>query len=293
MSGTTRGILFMVAATLVFALMDGMSRLLAERYNVFMVVMIRYWFFAGFVVVRAMRSPGGLAGAAASAYPWLQGLRGMLLALEVVVTVTAFVWLGLIETHALFASYPLMISALSGPVLGERVGWRRWAGIGAGFVGVLIILDPGARVFSPGALIALLGALMIAGYSLATRYVSHRDSAVTSLFWAGTTGAVIMTGIGLFNWQGIAMGDWPLVALLSGASLLGHWLLIKCYDAAEASVVQPFAFLQLVFISILGVTFFAETLRAKVVIGTLLVVAAGIFTLWRDRQGGGARPSGH
>ncbi|HHB80930.1 MAG TPA: DMT family transporter [Aliiroseovarius sp.] len=281
---TRKGILFMVAATATFAMMDAMSRHVAARYSVILVVMIRYWFFAAFVLVQAARRPGGLRAAAGSAFPLLQALRGVLLAAEVCFTVTAFVLLGLIETHALFASFPLMIAALSGPVLGERVGWRRWVGIGAGFVGVLIILDPGSGVFSPGALIALSGALIFATYGLLTRYVARQDSATTSLFWTGITGAVVMSAVGAFFWQPIALQDGGWVLTLSAASLLGHWLLIKCYDAAEASVVQPFAFLQLVFITLLGVGLFGESLRTNVVIGAAIVVAAGLFTLWRGRS---------
>ena len=283
MSPATRGILFMVAATFVFAVMDGLSRIAAERYSVILVVMVRYWFFAGFVLIRALRAPGGIRGAAATHHPALQVLRGVMLAAEVVVTVTAFVWLGLIETHALFASYPLMIAALSGPVLGERVGWKRWTGIIVGFVGVLIILDPGRRVLEPQALIALAGALIFALYGLITRKVAGRDDATTSLFWTGTVGAVSMTAIGAFFWQPIAPADWPLILTLSIAGLVGHWLLIKAYEAAPASTVQPFAFLQLVFIAVIGVTFFAEDLRSGVVIGAGLVVAAGLFTLSRSR----------
>ena len=283
MSPATRGILFMVAATFVFAVMDGLSRIAAERYSVILVVMVRYWFFAGFVLVRAMAAPGGIPAAARTHHPFLQVLRGVMLAGEVVATVTAFVWLGLIETHALFASYPLMIAALSGPLLGEHVGWRRWTGVAVGFVGVLIILDPGHRVLEPRALIALAGALIFALYGLITRKVAARDNATTSLFWTGAAGAVAMTAIGAFYWQPIAPADWPLIGALSIAGLLGHWLLIKAYAAAPASTVQPFAFLQLVFIAGIGVTFFAEDLRPGVVIGAGLVVAAGLFTLSRSK----------
>ncbi len=282
-----RGILLMVAATAVFALMDAMSRHVAARSGVIVVVMVRYWFFAAFVLVRAARSPGGLRATAESATPVLQALRGLLLAGEVCLTVSAFVLLGLIETHALFASYPLMVAALSGPVLGERVGWRRWAGIGAGLAGVLIILEPGARMLSSGALVALGGALAFAVYGLLTRLVARDDSAVTSLFWTGVTGALAMSAAGVFYWQPIAAEDWGWVLALSAASLLGHWLLIKCYEVAEASVVQPFAFLQLVFVALLGVGIFGEALRWNVVVGAGVVVAAGLFTLWRAPPGAG------
>ncbi len=123
-NNTRLGILLMVATTLVFAMQDGISRHLAGRYNVYMVVMIRYWFFAAFVVVLAIQRGGGLSQTAATRQPVLQVVRGVLLVAEICVTVTAFVLLGLVETHAVFASYPLLITALSGPVLGERVGWK-------------------------------------------------------------------------------------------------------------------------------------------------------------------------
>ena len=138
------GIWLMVATTFVFAMQDGLSQHLAGTYNVMMVVMVRYWFFAAFVMVVASRRAGGLRAAAATQQPLLQGFRGLLLATEICVMVVAFTYLGLVESHAIFACYPLLIAALSGPVLGEKVGWRRWLAIGVGFVGILIILQPGA-----------------------------------------------------------------------------------------------------------------------------------------------------
>jgi len=130
---TPLGIGLMVATTFVFALQDGISRHLAAEYNVMMVVMIRYWFFAAFVLVMAARETGGIARAARSAMPFLQVFRGVLLVVEINIMVLAFVYLGLVESHAVFACYPLLVAALSGPVLGEHVGWRRWTAIAVGF----------------------------------------------------------------------------------------------------------------------------------------------------------------
>ena len=124
------GILLMIGAALIFSAQDAISRHLAEAYNVFMVVMIRYWFFAAFVIWVARRQAGGFRAAVRSGFPFLQVLRGTLLIAEVCVMVVAFMRLGLVETHAMFAAYPLIVAALSGPVLGEKVGWRRWAAIG-------------------------------------------------------------------------------------------------------------------------------------------------------------------
>jgi drug/metabolite transporter (DMT)-like permease len=223
-----------------------------------------------------------LRAAVHSHYPLLQALRGIILAGEVAVMVVAFVKLGLIESHAVFVCYPLLVAALSGPVLGEKVGWRRWAAIGVGFCGVLIILQPGYGVFSPWALVPLLSAFMFAVYSLLTRYVARKDSPAVSFFWTGTAGALAMTLPGLWHWEPMQTADWGWMAALCCTACFAHYLLIKSYAVAEASAVQPFAYLQLVFVSGLGITLFGETLRWNVALGASLVVAAGLFTLWRS-----------
>ncbi|WP_293451572.1 DMT family transporter [Planktotalea sp.] len=277
------GIGLMIATTFVFAIQDGISQHLAREYNVMMIVMIRYWFFAAFVIAVASRATGGLRNAVRTEQPKVQIFRGVLLAAEICVMVQGFVFLGLIESHAVFACYPLLIAALSGPVLGENVGWRRWAAIGVGFIGMLIILQPGTGVFSVYALIPLASALMFALYGLLTRYVARKDSAATSFFWTGVSGAVLMTFAGFIFWEPMSTGNWYWMALLCCTGAGGHFLLIKTYEVAEASSVQPFAYLQLVFASSLGLIIFAEQLRSNVVIGASLIVAAGIFTLLRER----------
>ncbi len=281
---TRLGIWLMVATTFVFAMQDGISRHLAENYNVLMVIMIRYWFFAAFVIALAVRQAGGIRHAAATRQPWVQAFRGVLLAAEVCVMVLGFTYLGLIESHAIFIAYPLLIAALSGPVLGESVGWRRWIAIAIGFVGVLIILQPGYGVFHPAALLPLLAAFMFALYGLLTRYVARLDTAAVSFFWTGTTGAVAMTLVGIWFWEPMTAGDWAWMALLCCTAVLAHWLLIKCYEVAEASAVQPFAYLQLVFAAALGFTVFGDVLRLNVAFGAVVVIAAGLFTLWRARR---------
>ncbi|MDX8350006.1 DMT family transporter [Cognatiyoonia sp. IB215446] len=278
------GILLMIATTFVFAVQDGISRHLAENYNVIMIVMIRYWFFAAFVITIATRQSGSIRAAAATKQPILQITRGTLLALEICVMVSAFVLLGLVESHAIFACYPLLIAALSGPVLGEKVGWRRWVAIGIGFIGVLVILQPGYTVFAPAAAVPLLSALMFALYGLLTRYAARRDSAATSFFWTGTSGAVVMTVAGVWFWEPMSAVDWQWMAALCITGAGGHWLLIKTYEVAEASAVQPFAYLQLVFASAIGLLLLDETLRPNVALGAAIVVGAGLFTLWRERQ---------
>lgn len=273
----------MVGTTIVFAIQDGLSLHLSSTYNVYMVVMVRYWFFAAFVMTVSAKQAGGLRNAARTKQPILQGFRGVLLAAEICIMVTAFTLLGLVESLAIFSAYTLIVAALSGPILGESVGWRRWAAIGVGFCGVLIILQPGIGVFSPYAIIPVISAFMFALYSLLTRYVARLDSTVTSFFWTGVMGCVLMTMVGAFHFENMTSNDWVLMLCLCCTGATGHWLLIRCYEVAEASAVQPFTYLQLVFGSTIGVLIFGEAVKLNVAVGAAIVVTAGLFTLWRAR----------
>ena len=278
------GIFLMVITTIVFASQDGLSKYLATEYNVYMVVMIRYWFFAAFIMTISSRKPGGVKQVAKTKTPLLQIFRSLVLVAEMCVTVLAFTLLGLAETHAIFASYPLIIAMLSGPILGEHVGWRRWLAICVGFFGILIILNPGNGIFSPYALVPLAGAILFALYGLLTRYAGQYDNSSTSFFWTGIVGCIAMTAIGLNFWDPVSQADWSIMLILSASGMLGHFLLIKCYEVTEASAVQPFAYLQLIWASLIGVIIFGEKITTNVLLGACIIVGAGLFTLWRERK---------
>jgi drug/metabolite transporter (DMT)-like permease len=288
---TRLGILLMIATTFIFSMQDGLSRHLAEATNPVMVVTIRYWFFALFVIALSASRPGGVRAVARTRQPVLQIFRGVLLVVEVVVTVWAFTLLGLVEAHAIFAAYPLMVAALSGPVLGERIGWRRWTAIGAGFVGVLVILRPGFQAVSLGTLVALVAALMFAVYGLLTRYAARQDSAATSFFYTGVAGAAAITLSVPWYWDPMqSAADWAMMGALCLSGALGHFLFIKAYDLAEAGDIQPFAYFQLFFASAVGVLVFGDTIDPVSAAGAAIILASGLYTLWRARirarQGG-------
>ena len=149
-------------------------------------------------------------------------------------------------------------------------------------MGVIIVLQPGLKVFKSQAAIPLAAALMFALYGLLTRYAARQDNAVTSFFWIGTVGSVAMTTIGVWFWEPMVGIDWGWMFMLCITGALGHRTLINCYEVAEASAVQPFAYLQLVFASIIGIIVFGETVRINVAVGVSLIVAAGLYTLWRQ-----------
>ena len=280
---TRRGVGLMLASVVIFSAQDGITRHLTVLYPVQMVVMLRFWFFALFVIWLSALQPGGLRAAVRTAHLPLHVVRGLLLVGQICMVGLAFAHNGLIETHSLLISYPLMVAALSGPILGEKVGWRRWTAILLGFAGILVMLRPGLSVFSVWSMLPLLAALIFAVYALLTRFAARKDSAQVSFFWTGIIGALGMTVFGLPVWTNMASADWAWMLLLCCTSCAGHYFLIRAYAVAEASAIQPFAYLQLVFIALMGIFLFHETLRVSVIFGSAIVIAAGMFTLWRQR----------
>lgn len=280
-----RGVVFMVAAMVVFSIQDGISKLLAADAPAIFIVMIRYWAFAAFVMALSTQRPGGMMAQAQTRHPLVQVCRGLMLVTQIVLITASFVALGLAETHAIMAIHPLITAALGAFILREHVAWPQWCAIVAGFAGILIILQPGTGVLNAWAFVPLLCAGLFAGYAILTRWVGADDTAGVSFFYTGVAGAVGITLIGPFYWSELSATAWMWMAVLCVTGALGHYLLIRAYDVSQAAVLQPYAYLQLVMTSVMGVALFSETLDAPLIIGSMIVVAAGLFALnWQRRQ---------
>lgn len=284
MLSSHRGYLYAFAAFSIFAIQDGISRHLGTYYPPVFVAMMRYWAFAIFAVVIAARSAGGLGSAISANRPVLQFARGALLALQVVLSIQSFKMVGLAQTHSLISASPLIVAALSVPLLGESVGWRRWSAILVGFIGVLIILKPGDQGFDPTILVTVLASIMLALYSVLTRLGSRTDTAATSFFYTGVAGAITLSFIGPFYWTTMVPIDWLWLLALCLTGMSGHYLLIRALEMTDAASIQPFTYYQLVVVSTLGVVLYGEMLRSNMLIGSAVVVAAGLFTVWREIQ---------
>ena len=276
------GIILMVITTFMFSSMDGLSRYLAENNNVFTLVTMRYWFIAFVMIVTCLFIKNRISDILNTNQPYIQFSRGVILSLNNCLVVYTFTLLGLVETHAIIACYPLIVAGLSVPFLGERFGWRRWMAIFTGFIGVIIILRPNTHVITEGSIFAIVGAIMFAVYLILTRYVSRSDTAITSFFWTGIGGTVTMSLISLFIWNNILKEDYLWLLLMCILSAGSHFMMVKTLQVAEASVVQPFSYLQLVFGSIIGVTIFSESIDLMIIIGALVVIGSGLFTTWRE-----------
>lgn len=279
-----KGIWLMVAAVAAFAAQDGFSKHLAGEYSTQMIIMIRYWAFAAFVILLALRRPEGPRAAIRSKRLGAHLVRSCLLVAEICLIVWGYTLIGLIESHAVFAICPLLIVALSGPILGERIVWQRWAAVAAGMLGVLVILRPGMGVFSWAALLPLIAAFFFALYSVLTRLTTRDEPTFPAFFWPGVIGAVLMTGIGLPYLEPMAPQDMAFLAVYCALSIFSHWLLLKCYEQIEAARVQPYAYLQIVFVTIIGITIYGEVLELPVALGTAIIVAAGLYALSLERK---------
>ena len=284
MTNSTKGVLLMVLTVLAFAIQDGFSRLLAGNYNTLMVVMIRYWIFGAFVLALALRRPEGPRAATRSRHIWTHALRAILLVAEICLMVWSYTLIGLINAHAVFAACPLIVVALSGPLLGERISGLRWLAVGLGCAGVILILQPGGEVFSWPALLPLASAFMFALYSVLTRLTTLDEPSFPALFWPPIIGGVVITVVGLPYLESVSARDAVFLIIYGLISVLSNILLQRTYETVEASVVQPFAYLQIVFVAMIGVTFFDEALMPHVVAGVAVVVAAGIFALLLQRR---------
>ena len=282
LSDNARGAVLMTVAMAAFTLNDTAMKLAMQSVPLFQAIGLR-GLLATFALLVIGWRMGGLRLALPVRDRWLLALRSAAEVLGTLTFLAALNHMPLANLSAILQVLPLAVTLGAALVFGERVGWRRWSAIAVGFAGVLIILQPGLRVFSPAALVPLLAAFLFALYGLLTRYVSRGDSASVSFFWTGTVAALAMTPLGLWYWEPMTRADWGWMALICCTAALGHWMLIRAYEVAEASDVQPFAYFQLVFASAIGIFLLGEALDRHVAIGAGVVVSAGLFTLWRQR----------
>ena len=203
----------MILATLCFGIMDGVSRYLAEEYNVFIINMYRSWVLVLFVLIYSIKK-GGIKQVSSSKKPLIQIIRGILLISCVCIGVYSFTVLGLVAAHTIIAIYPLLVLPLSYYFLNEKIGWRRWSAVFIGFFGIMIILNPISMSFDFNMIWPLILACLLAIYSILTRNISAYDNSETSFFWVAIVGGVVMTIIGPFFFELLVLKDIPWFLLL-------------------------------------------------------------------------------
>lgn len=276
------GILLVIAASFGFASMDAMSKVLAQDHAILQILWFRYMVFTVFALAIARRR--GARRTLISQRPWLQAFRALLLVAENAVFVLAFRYLPLADVHALGASAPLMVVALSVVLLGETAGIRRWSAVLVGFVGVLIIIRPGLQEIEWPLLIPLVGALMWALYQILVRLCSRTDGSDTTLLWSALVGLAATSVTGPFMWVPPDREAWVLLVVLAVAGSLAHYALINGLQLAEASAVQPYTYTLLVFAAFWGLVVFGDIPDAWTILGATIIVGSGLYTWYRERQ---------
>ncbi len=278
---TVKGIVALVVATLFFAGQDAVTKYLTETIPIAQIIFVRFFFFAIFALVFAARRIG-IRTAFISSRPGLQILRGLLIVGEI----SLFAWclqvMGLAEMHAIFASFPLVITVLSIPMLGEQVGWRRWLAVGIGFIGTLIIIQPGNGGINLYAILVMICVVMFAVYNLLTRKVSRQDHFETSLLYFGVVGFIVSAVVIPFFWQPVSFGELGWLLIISTTSIIGHLLLIKALQLAPAVILQPFNYFVLVWAIGIGYFVYQEVLNTTELLGAGLVVLSGIYIARRE-----------
>lgn len=263
-----------------FAGMDAMSKFLVRDYPVAQTLWVRYALFTVFALLVA-----GRRASLRSARPWLQAGRGLLGVLENAIFVLAFAYLPLADAHAVAATSPLLVVALSAAFLGEKAGLHRWLAVFGGFLGVVIIIRPGFQVLNWPLAIPLSGAMLWAAYQVLTRLLAGVDRMETTLLWTAVSGLAITSVWVPWVWKPPTPGAWVLLAGVGTLGSLSHFALIEALDRAEAGAVQPYAYTLLVWAAMLGVVVFGDVPDRWTMVGACVVVLSGLYTWYRDRFG--------
>ena len=275
----------MCGAVACFGCLDSTAKYLNRHMDTMEVVWARYTsaFLLAFVLSNPVTRPGLLR----TSRPLLQIARSALLLFSTGLNFFAVRYLQLDQTMAIMFSTPFFVAILSGPMLGESIGWRRWLAIGVGFVGVVLVARPGAGGIHPAALLSLGGAVCYAVYAITTRLLARTDSNATTLFYSNLIGALAMLAVLPLFWT--TPRDPLIIVLMVGMGFwgsLGHYLLIAGHRLAPAAVLSPFIYTQLIWAMVLGYLVFADVPSRFTLAGAGIVVASGLYNLHRERVGG-------
>ncbi len=273
------GILLTIAAGSSMAIMDAISKHLTGSFNVVQVLWSRYFFHTIIVVVYLLATRS--RSVFKSNRPVIQLQRSFALFAATAAMYTSLVYLPLADAAAVQHVAPVLVTIISAIFLGEKVGLRRFGAVVAGFVGVLIIIQPGADFKLP-TLLPLITAFMLAIFLIQTKTLQDQDDAYTTLFYSTVVGVVVFIVIVPFVWRQPTLSEFLLMCVQGSLGAIGHLALIKGFKYASASVLAPFLYSQLLVSVILSVTFLADPLTIMMLAGASLIVASGIYIWHRE-----------
>lgn len=261
---------------------DALAKGLGAEYPVFQILFLRNLIAAPFTVLIALRM-GGRA-ALRSHRPLAHLLRGALWVGAAWLFFTSIGRMGLAEATALVFVAPLFITALSALFFGEKVGRWRWSAVAAGFVGVLIVIRPGAETFQPIALLPVATALVYAALMLGARLLDPRESVWTLLLWLTGMGGAISALIAPFVWVPVAAADLPLFFAFALFGTAGMTMMTQAFRSAPASLIAPLDYTALIWAAGLGWIFWGEIPDAAAWLGAAIIIAGGALVIWREAR---------
>jgi drug/metabolite transporter (DMT)-like permease len=276
------GIALMVGAGFLFTVMDATAKYLGQRYPVVEVAWGRYLFAT--LTLPLMASRGGGFASIRSNRLGLQLLRSLFLLGSTFFFWAAIKFIPLADATAIGFVGPLMVTALSVPILKERVGPRRWAAVVVGFLAALVIIRPGPGMANPAALLPLASASCFALYAICTRILSRSDGWATTLIWSASVGLVILSALAPFDWRTPDARGWVELAFLGLLGSLAHLLMILAYARAPASILAPMSYLQLIWSTVLGLALFGNFPDGWTLAGGGAIAASGLYVIHRERR---------
>jgi drug/metabolite transporter (DMT)-like permease len=216
---------------------------------------------------------------------WLQVARSLLLFGSTVLNFFALQYLQLTQTLSIQFAMPLLVALLAGPMLGEWVGPRRLAAILIGFLGVLVITRPGTGSLHPAALLTVVNTVFYALYAIVTRMLAAHDSPATTMTYGGLAGVVLLTPVLPFFWATPpTVGVWAALLATGLFGAVGHGLLTLAHTRAPASILSPFIYTQLIWVTALGYLVFGDLPDRWTLIGAVIVIGSGLYLLSRERR---------
>ena len=270
-----------LASTVFLGVSDVTAKYLSATLPSVEITWIRFMVFA--LIMTPGMVPGSPVYALRSDRPRFQLMRGVTLLGSSLLFITGLRYLPIAEASATGFVSPLFVTALSIIFLGECVGMRRWAATAVGLFGVLVILRPGTSAFHAAAFFPVVSALSWASTLIMTRMMSGRDPAITTMTYSSIVGVSILTLLVPFVWVAPSWHDLLLGLLIGVASTLGQWIVVLAFRYADASVLAPFQYTQLLWVSILGFLVFGELPDIWTVVGAVFIVASGLYTAHRER----------
>jgi drug/metabolite transporter (DMT)-like permease len=273
----------MLVAVAAFACMDTLLKILTEHYPTMQVSAMRGYASLPFILLPVL-----FTGRISDLKPvrWkLHVMRGVLAVFMLGAFVYAIRVLSLADAYSIYLSAPLIITALSVPVLGERVGWNRWAAIGVGFFGVLVMLRPSASsVVTVGALAALVSAVAYAVSAVSVRVLLKTDSNSSVVFWSLLIMTLISTLVALPTWAPIQLEHLGWIIGTGAAGALAIFMLTKAFRSAPASVIAPFEYTALIWGVLIDWLVWDTLPTTRVYLGGGIVCASGLYVIWREAR---------